>query len=100
MVEYFSKLISSVTSGRKTVTNAGTRENFSSFPCRYAVITAIESNTDVVVVGGSDVIALAGTRIGVTLSPLQNVRLDISNLNILWIDSVVNGEGVTFAIFN
>lgn len=101
MAEYYSKKISSVVSGRKTVTATGNAEQFVDLPCRYVIITALESNTDLVAIGGADVIAKAdNTQNGILLSSRQNIRLDISNMNILWIDSVVSGEGVAFAVFN
>lgn len=100
MNEYYSARITSVTSGRKVVAVAGTREAFAAMACRYVIISALESNTDLVVIGGPDVIASAGTRVGIQLAPQQQQRIDISNMSKLYIDSVVSGEGVCFAAFN
>lgn len=91
--------VSSVGDGRKTVTTAGTRVQISSssVPAKKVLITALDSNTDVVVVGGITVVAASGTRTGRPLSPGENTGwFDISDLNTLYLDSLVNGEGVSF----
>lgn len=85
--------------GRKTVTNAGTAVQFSSQACKYVIITAETDNTDVVVIGGSTVVAALATRRGFPLYPAQNIRLEITNMNQLWIDAMVDTEGVTYAWF-
>lgn len=94
------QIATTVGDGRKVVTTAGTAVQFSSQACRYVILTGLEANTDMVVIGGSGIVASASTRTGITLTALQNVRLDISNMNLLYMDSVVNGEGVTFAYFS
>lgn len=86
--------------GRKTCTLAGTADQFSSQACKHVILTALEANTDIVVIGSSTVVASSSTRRGHPLTPNQNVRLEISNLNLLYIDAVVSGEGVSFAYFS
>lgn len=95
---------SSIGDGRKVCSTAGTASQFSSQACKYVLITGLENNTDIVVIGGASVVAAASgggtTRTGIPISPLQQVRLEISNMNLLYIDAVVSGEGVSFAYFN
>lgn len=84
-------------SGRKTVTTAGTAVRLSSSqPVGALAIQALSNNTDKVVVGGSDVVAALSTRKGIYLSPGDVVSIDTDDLGDVWIDSVVNGEGVTY----
>ena len=85
--------------GRKTVTTAGTREQFTAQACQYVILVGLPGNTNAVVVGGSTVVASSATRRGITLYADQSYRLDISNMNLLYIDSVTDGEGVAFAYF-
>lgn len=94
---------SSCGDGRKTCATAGTREQFSSQACKYVILVGEENNTDIVVIGGSTVVAAASgggtTRQGIPLAPLQSIRLEISNLNLLYIDAVTSTDGVTYAWF-
>lgn len=82
--------------GRQTVTTAGTRVQFSSQSTSRVIVQALAENTDVVVIGGSTVVAAAGTRRGVAIFATQSYVFQISNLNLLYIDSVVSGEGVSY----
>lgn len=88
----------SVVGGNKTVTTAGTRVQLSSssLPCRWLIIVGKEANTDTIWVGGPSV--ANGT--GIPLLALQSERLDINDVSNVWIDSEVNGEGVTFVYGN
>lgn len=84
--------------GRKVVASAGTAERLvsSSTKARKVTIMAELDNTDYVVIGGSTVVAALATRRGIPLSAGSSVTLDIENLYDLYVDAVVNGEGVTF----
>ena len=95
-VKTVSPGFSSIGDGSLTVTTAGTRVQFSSQAAKKVFITANTGNTDVVVVGGSTVVAAAGTRRGVPLFPGSSFTIEVNNLNLLYLDSVVNSEGVTF----
>ena len=87
-----------IASGRKTITAAGTAEALStSTSCRLITITALFSNTGVVCVGGSGVIATSGSRTGVILSPGDSYELAIDNLSKVYVDASISGEGVSFA---
>lgn len=97
----------SLSDGRKTVTTAGTRVQLSttSVPCKRIEIQAMEANTDVIVVGGATVVAGASadsgaTRRGRLLFPSQSIVLTVNNLNLVYLDSVVSGEGVTYIYEN
>jgi hypothetical protein len=59
-------------------------------------VTAETDNTDVVVVGGATCVADLATRQGTPLSAGQSVSLDVSNLDQVYLDAEVNGEGVTY----
>lgn len=89
---------SSLGNGRKTVTTAGTPVALaaSSTPCSSVVITALHSNTGIVCVGGTGVVAASGTRTGIPLSVGQSVSLPASDIAHVFVDSVVDGEGVAF----
>lgn len=90
--------------GRKTVANAGTPEALVSdvTSARSVAITAETDNTDVVVVGDSSVVAALATRKGTPLSAGQTTSITLEredgkiDLSRIFIDVVVNGEGVTF----
>jgi hypothetical protein len=84
----------SIGDGSKTVTTAGTRVQLSatSVPCRYVIVTALVTNTDTIWLGSSTVAAGRGR----PLVSLQAEKLDINNLNKVYIDSVVNGEGCSY----
>lgn len=86
--------------GRKVVTTAGTRVQFDAQACKYVIITGEEDNTDIITVGGSAVVGATATRRGTPLTAFQYMRFDVSNMNLLWLDSEVNGEGVTFTWFS
>jgi len=87
-----------ISSGRKTVTAAGTAEALESArrEVLVAVITAETDNTGVVVIGGSDVIATQATRKGVPLDAGDSITLYQLDMNRIYIDTTVNGDGVTY----
>lgn len=91
-----------IADGLKLVTTAGTAEALvsSSTKCRRVQIQARPENTDVVVVGASTVVAASGTRRGIALVPGQSVMLNITDLNLLYVDAAVSGEGVSYVYFN
>lgn len=93
--------ITGIQSGRKVVTTAGTRVTLvsSSIPCKKVDITAETDNTGVIVVGGSGVIASLSTREGNPLTAGQPYSFEIDDLQKIYIDSTVSGDGVTFVYF-
>lgn len=79
--------------GKTTVTTAGTRVALASTQAIHSVaIKALGSNTGTIYVGGSTVAASNGLQ----LAPGDAVSLDIADLATVFIDSSVNGEGVTW----
>ena len=87
--------------GRKTVTTPGTAVALAaSTPVKEVTCSAELDNTDVVVVGGSTVIAALATRRGTPLYPGDSITLVVDDLAIVYIDAVVATEGVTFTYLN
>ena len=88
--------------GRKVVAAASTAEQLSttSVPCRWVYMTALASCSGIVVAGVSTVVATASSRAGVALSGGQSVLIPVSDLNALYLDVTVAGEGISYAYFN
>ena len=92
-----SQLIGAVGDGRKTVTAAGTAEAVAgSTSIKEVTFTAETDNTDIIVIGGSTVVAALATRRGTPLYPGDSVTFTGDDLADFYIDSLVNGEGVTY----
>lgn len=88
---------SSISDGRAFVTTSGTRVQLTSTGLISEVtIQAEEDNTGKVVVGGSTVVAALATRRGITLAPGDTVTLQTNNLSNIYIDAMVNTDGVTY----
>lgn len=88
--------------GRAVVTTAGTRVQLSttSTKCYKVEIIAETDNTGIIVVGGSTVVALLATRRGVPLNAGDVLTItDVDNLNKIYLDSTVNGDGVSYVYF-
>ena len=92
--EVLTRIPETIGDGSKTVTTAGTEVQLTSTAtkCFYVIITALTTNTGTIWVGGSTV---ASGR-GVPLVSLQSCRIDIDDLSKIYIDSTVNGEGVSY----
>lgn len=86
----------SVGSGTKTVTTAGTAVQLANQSCKRVIIQAHESNTGTIVVGGSSVVAALATRQGFALYPTQSAVFYVSNTNLLYIDSTVDGDKTNY----
>ena len=83
--------------GRKVVASAGTAEALgTSATIKEVLITAELNNTGVICVGGSGVIAAEATREGTPLELGESMRIATNNLANIYIDSTVNGDGVTY----
>lgn len=86
--------------GVKTVTTAGTHVALAaSTACKKVDIQAQTDNTNIIAVGGSGVDATIATGTGVVLYPGETYSLEIDNLADIYIDSLVNGEGVRYTYF-
>jgi len=89
----------SITSGRKAVAVAGTREQViaTSTPCKEVWLSADTNNADVVVIGGVDVVAVGGSQKGVVLfAGNPPIKLFIDNVYKLYVDAISNGDAVLF----
>lgn len=87
----------SIGDGRKTVASAGTSEAIASTTaCKWVQLQAETDNTGVIVVGSSTVVASQATRRGIALNPGGSETLLCTDLADVYIDSTVNGDGVTF----
>lgn len=83
--------------GRKVVAAAGTAEALATTTAiKSVVVTAETDNTGIIAVGGSGVVAALATRRGTPLSAGESIALDIDDLADVFIDSTVNGDGVTY----
>jgi len=82
-----------VTSSNKTVTTAGTRVQLvaSSTPVSSCCIKAKSTNTGIIYVGNSTVDSNS-YRLGAS----EEICLDLNDAQDVYLDSSVNGEGVTF----
>lgn len=86
-----------VGNGKKTVTTAGTRVALaSSTTCKSVTIKSLSTNTGIIYVGDSTVTSTNGFQ----LYSGDAVSFDISNLSTIYLDSSVNGEGVTYLYVN
>jgi hypothetical protein len=93
--------ITNIGHGVKVVTTAGTDVALAaSTACKRVTIQAQTDNTSLIAVGGSGVDATVATGTGVVLNPGDTFELEIDNLADVYIDSLVNGEGVRFTYFS
>lgn len=97
----FEHNIGGITSGRKTCGTAGTAERLvtTATAAKYIIVTAERDNTNVVAVGGSGVIAATATCEGTPLYPGDSASFMIDDVMDVYLDSITNGEGVTYNYF-
>jgi hypothetical protein len=82
-----------VGNGVTTVTTAGTEVALaSSTSIKSVTVKALSTNTGFIYVGSSSVSSANGFE----LSSSETVSIDIDNLSKVYIDSSVNGEGVSY----
>jgi len=67
--------------------------------CQKIDIQAQTDNTGVIAVGFTGVDATIATGTGIILYPGDTYSLEINNLNLIYIESSVNGEGVRYTYF-
>lgn len=88
---------SSLSNGRKTVAVAGTAVALGpSGACAWVTVTALPTNTGLVHVGGSGVLATPGSETGVPLAARESVTVPVTNVASVFVDARVAGEGVTY----
>jgi len=88
-------------SGQKTVTTAGTEVQLSSnLVANCAVmVKALTTNTGLVYVG--QVAGVVSSSTGMPLAAGDVIIFDnVGNLNEIWVDSAVNGEGVAYLLLS
>lgn len=78
-----------------TVAAAGTAEVLADHACQEVTIIALDTNTGYIYVGGSDV---SSAVYGVKLAAKDSITLAVSNTNLIYIDSSVNGEGISYVV--
>ena len=89
--------VTGVADARAAVTTAGTANVIAaSTAAKSVIITAETNNTGIIVVGGSTCVAAVATRRGTPLEAGESMGLDCDNLNDIYIDSEVTGDGITF----
>lgn len=84
--------------GRFTIGTAGIRVQITTAntPCFSITFTTDSANTGIVCAGGSTVVATSATRTGLPLNSGDTAIIEIDNLNKLWLDSTVSGEGGSY----
>jgi len=88
---------STVGDNRKTVTTPGTAVALaSSTTIKQVTVTAELTNTDLVCVGGSTVVAALATQRGTPLYPGDSFTIESDNLAEVFIDAIDATDGVVF----
>ena len=77
-----------------TVTTAGTRVQLPSFPCRLVTVIAKRTNTGYIYASPDNLVS--STVYGVELAAKDSFDFEVANANQIWIDSSVNGEGISY----
>lgn len=87
-----------IVSNTKVVTTAGTAVKLvaSTTPAKWVIVQSQTDNTSSIAVGDSTVLATVATGNGILLGPGESVTLPVDDLVDVWIDALVNGEGVRF----
>jgi len=84
--------------GIQTVAVAGTAVKLSAItvPCKKVFVQAHEENTGTIVIGGENVVAALADRRGKAFYATQGDWFNVSNLNLLYVDSTVGGDKVHY----
>lgn len=94
-------------SGIKTVTTAGTRVQLpttgTSFAAKTVMIQALGTNEAEIVLGDKEVVAAPGTHAtptqrGIALAAKSVIAIDIIDGTQVWLDSLKNGDGVSYLV--
>lgn len=90
--------VGSFGSGRQTVTEGGKAVALSTttIGCNWVTLEAETDNTGEIVIGGKSVVAKLAERQGISLAKGDSVTLPAGSLASVYIDTTVNGDGVTF----
>lgn len=73
------------------------------FTAKTVVIQALNTNEDVVVVGGKEVVAKEGTKAtpeqkGIALATKNIISMDINDPTQVWVDARKNKDGVSWVV--
>ena len=80
--------------GIKNVTTAGTRVQLAADQaCKQVLIIALNTNTGFIYIGNASV---SSSAYGKRLRAEESVSIPVSNLNLVYVDSSVNNEGVSY----
>jgi hypothetical protein len=84
--------------GRQTIKEAGKPVQLSTTTtgCNWVAITAETDNTGIITIGGSGVVAKLEERKGLPLEKGDSTTIPVGDLAQVYIDTTVNGDGVTF----
>lgn len=85
--------LANITGAVQNVTTAGIRVQLPNIPCREVTVIAKRTNTGYIYAGGSNV---SSTIFGVELASKESFTFAVANTNQIYIDSSVNGEGVSY----
>lgn len=93
--------VTGIKQGRLEVAVAGIAEPLSatSVPCKGVLVSASTDNTDLIVAGGADVIAALATREGTPLYPGDHDTENVTDLNQVYVDVLIAGDGVTYKYY-
>jgi hypothetical protein len=83
----------SLKGARQIVASSGTRVNLPNYPCREVTLIGLSSNTGSIYIGGTDV---SSSVFGAELYAKDSITLTVNNINLIWIDASVSGEGVSY----
>ena len=86
----------SVGDGTLNLNGAGSAQQLPDVACRRVVITAHESNSGTVVIGGSTVVGATSGRRGKALFATQSEVFFVSNLNQLYLDGTVTNDDIHY----
>lgn len=85
----------------KTVAVAGTSEQLASAACKRVTIQALHGNTGIVTVGDINVVAAEdSTQRGINLPQGFTIVLHVTNTNLVYVDALNNGDGVSYIYEN
>lgn len=85
----------SISHGWQAITTSGTPVQMPNVPCREVTIIAKRINTGYIYVGGS---TINSTNYGAELAGKDSITLKVSNLNLIYLDASVSGEGVSYIV--
>jgi hypothetical protein len=93
-----SETSTAIANGIKNVTTSGTPVQLlsSTTACTTVIVCAKPTNTGVIAVGASTVIAASASLNSIPLMPGDSISLPINDVSKVYIDATVNGEGATF----